>query len=523
MRYLFTTFVVLSACTGGTNLCERVTCPGDRVCEAATGRCLPGDAGTPDAGTPDAGEPDAGRTGCEPPCSAAQRCDVAANRCVQCLADSDCSCPTPACSNNFCIGRPPDDGGIKPALPSAESCAAAAPSTVPGCELPRSYRFRVNLNGNDDEQGICSARMGLGRDFVYVLRLDATYDLKVDVTPTPGSPAQPVVYIRRMPCGGQELACSDTGAASSVLLRSRTAGDYAVIVDTRDAAGGGEVEVAITLSAPTEPPNDTCLSAEPIPTDGGVVTVDLSLARNDEAVTCNMFGVDSRDVAWTFTLPATADIVARAERADPRTGVSPFIELRHLSCGPGTAKACTRPNAAGQSSLRLRSAAAGQWYLVVEAFDGGASGPVDVSVSVQPPSPPLQHDTCAAPLPLVFTDGGTFLEFEIDTSTAADDEDGTCRPGTGAEYVYRLNLVDPKRVAITASPAPGSPADPILYVRQSSCTAGVELGCSDVIDGGVAEFVSSGAGTWAPGDYFIFIDSYNDDSGPIHVTVFVGP
>ncbi len=524
MRYLLAPLLVLCGCPGPADLCSKVTCPNDRTCEESTGRCLAKDAGVTDAGQPDSGQPgpDAGAV-CPVACAAPKYCDFAAGRCVDCLTDAHCQCPTPACNAGFCVARPADDGGIKPALTPAESCATATPFTFPGCDVPRSYRFRVNLTGADDEQGVCSARMGLGRDFVYVLSLEATYDLRVDVRPTLGSPAQPVVYIRRMPCGGQELACSGSGAASSQLLRSRTKGDYAIIVDTRDQTGGGEVEVEITLSAPTQPANDTCLAAEPIPTDGGVVRADLSLATNDEALSCNGFGVDSRDVAWSFALAAPADIVVRAEPSDAGSGVAPFFELRHGSCGPGTSQACVRPNAAGLSSVRLRSAAAGAWYLIVEAFDGGAAGPVDVSVSVQPPSPPLQHDTCAAPEEIVFRDGGTFMEFDIDTTTAADDEAGPCAPGGGAEYIYRLHLLDPKRVAISAAPAPGSPANPVLYVRQGSCTAGTPFGCSDQADAGATELVSSASSTWPPGDYFIFIEAYGSATGLTHVTVSAGP
>lgn len=545
MRYLLVIFLTAAGCTGSSQLCAQVKCGAGKVCNPASGFCEAGDggvtdAGSADSGTADAGMNDAGSAGdggiaCVPACSGTQKCDPASGRCVECLTNRDCACPAPACVNGSCLTPAPSDAGLVNAPPAAESCGAARPFTFLGCTLPRSFTFRVDLSGrSDDEQGVCSAAGGQGRDLVYVLSLEATYDLDVTVTPVGAGTAEPVVYVRRMPCSGQELACTDSGGpfTAGVHLRSRTAGDYAIFVDTIDAAGGGEVEVTLTLGTPTLPGNETCLSADPIATDGGAVRADLSLASNDEPTTCNRIGVDSPDLAWRFVLGAPSDIVARVAAVTPDAGVAPYLEVREGGCGMGTVRSCVEPSAAGVAAVRLRSAPAGVYTLVVENRDAiSTAGLVDVSVLVQPPSPPLQHDTCAAPRNIVFADGGTFVELDVDTTTASDDENGTCNDPAnfgrgGPEYIYHLQLLSPRHVTITASRGASGFADPVLYIRKDACptATGIELGCSDdPVDSAAVETLTSEPNTLAPGDYYIFVESYGASVGPTHLTVSASP
>lgn len=543
MRRFLALILLMSACSGPSDPCAQVKCAVGRVCDSATGRCLLVDAGDvtdagTDAGSADAGPPDAGPSGdggisCTPACTGVTKCDPSSGQCVQCITDRDCSCPAYACVNNMCLqpAVDPDAGPLTVFPPEAESCATAQPFTFLGCTLPRAFKFRVNLSGRgDEEHGVCSAALGGGRELVYVLSLDATYDLTVSAAPVNGSGAYPLVYVRRMPCGAQELACDNKSGPfeARVHLRSRTAGDYALFIDTFDAATAGEVEVTVTLSAPTQPSNDTCLTADPLPTDGGLVRGDLSNAGNDEVASCNMLG--GPDLIWRFSLSQPGDIVARAASVNPDAGVFPIIEVHQGGCSMGSARACQAASSSGVAALRLRGADAGTYYLVVESSSTGAAGLVDVSVVVQAPSPPLQHDTCAAPLDIVFADGGTFVEYDIDTSTGSDDEEGSCNElsatgrGGGPEYVYHLRLLSPRRVVATATRGATGTADPVLYVRQTSCATGPELACSDdPIDSAAVEQVSSGMSTLPPGDYYFFVESYESSVGPTHLTISATP
>lgn len=537
MRSLACLILLVTACSPPVDVCANLICGVGQTCDPRSGLCVRIDAGNvTDSGTEDAGVPDGGGQGgggggggCTPACTGSDKCDPSSGRCVQCLDDRDCSCPAFRCVNNFCTtpAMDPDAGPLMVTPPQAESCTSAQPFSFLGCTVPRSFQFRTNLGVvMDNEQGVCSAAQGGGRDLVYVLTLEATYDLTVTVTPVNGSGAHPIVYVRRMPCAGQELACVNGGGPfqTTVHLRSRTAGDYAIFLDTLDAASGGEVEVTVTLSAPTQPSNDTCLTADPLPADGGSVRADTSIASNDEFTSCNSAG--GPELVWRLVLDRPSDIVARAVAAD--AGVSAFIQLREGDCASGPSRGCAGSGTGGVAALRARGVDAGVYYLIVES-PAVAAGAVDVSAQIQEPSPPLQHDTCAAPYDIVFADGGTFVELDVDTSTASDDHDGTCNDpaGSGAggpEYVYRLRLLSPRRVAVTASRAPGGTADPVLYMRSGSCTGTNEVGCSDdPLDSSTTEQLTSGTNTLPPGDYFIFVESYGASVGPTHLTVSATP
>jgi hypothetical protein len=429
MRALLLSSLLITACSAPTGLCDKVKCATGKVCDPVNGLCVADDAGTQDAGVDagtdagtDGGRPDAGLT-CDPTCTAPQKCDPNLGRCVSCLTNRDCACPTPVCVSGTCLAPVIDpDAGVAQPIPG-ESCVDAAPIALSGCTLPRTVTFQVDLaSRNDDDHGVCSAAGGGGRDLVYLLTIDQTYDIDVTVAPAPGSMAEPVVYVRKAPCvGGQELACFEGGGGTaSVHLKSRPAGDYAVFLDTYDAASGGLVNFTITLSAPTTPGNESCLTAELLPTDGGTVRVDLTTASDDEPTSCNTGGNDSHDVVWRFQLTSVSDVIARAAAVgNPDAGITPIIELRGDSCAPADKKACSASTAFGPVWMRVRSLPAGTYYAVLETWDGGATGPVDFSIAALPPSPPLQNDTCASPRDVVFSDGGTFTEFDIDTSGAA--------------------------------------------------------------------------------------------------------
>jgi hypothetical protein len=88
----------------GTRVCASGVCDKDGECGYANGSgpCSSGDAGTSDAGS--------GAVVCRSGHCATT--GTSANECVQCLADSDCSGPTPVCDPavHTCVGAPLDAG-----------------------------------------------------------------------------------------------------------------------------------------------------------------------------------------------------------------------------------------------------------------------------------------------------------------------------------------------------------------------------------------------------------------------------
>lgn len=213
---------LVASCSAPTKPCEGVTCSAGKVCNPLNGLCIAGDGGTANGGGTGGGGTAGGTGGgtvdagiaCTPACTGLQKCDTSTGQCVSCLSNADCACPAPLCLEGLCRGIPASDGGVVAPIPG-ESCATAAPLALPGCTLPRSATFRVDLSARaDDDHGVCSASAGGGRDLVYLLTLDATYDVDVSAAPVAGSMAEPLVYVRKAPCtGGQELACMEIGRA----------------------------------------------------------------------------------------------------------------------------------------------------------------------------------------------------------------------------------------------------------------------------------------------------------------------
>ncbi len=505
----------LAGACGTANRCDRVRCSEGLVCEAATGRCIPGD-GTGDGGT-DGGASDAG---CSPACAAPQVCDPATAICVECLTDTDCRCPTTSCTAAHACVVSTDAG----APVASEACTGAlARRTCAG-----AHAFTVNLTTvADDLVTSCGAPDGGGgRDAVYLFVLDAPADVRVTATPSPGSGAQPVVALRRGCEGGQELACKDTfGNPTSFTAKSLAAGTYAVVVDGYDAASNGLVAVTVEVLPPTLPANETCPTAEELPLDGGPVTVDVSTALDDVTLACN-FGGASPDVFYRFTLTETSDVFVTAAPLDARGDA--VLALRSGACGGGASLLCFDQAAATAETLRARALSAGTWAVALESYGATDAGAFTVTAAARPATSPPSNDTCALPRPITFEAGSNTATLTVDTWLAFDDEEGSCNPSDPRypekrpEVVYSLTLSASRTVAISAQAASGTPTDAVVYLRSGACDAdaGVELNCADSAPPSPDTFtVSLPAGT-----YYLFVEGYTEvTSGPTVVTVTLSP
>jgi hypothetical protein len=278
--FLIAAAVAAAGCTGSSNLCARVKCGDGKVCNPDNGRCVASDGGgaggaggsaggtagggATAGGSGGAGGTGGGTVGCNGACVAPQKCDTVNNRCVACLSDSDCQCDAsggiPTCVNGSCVSRAPPDGGLMVVPPAGESCSTAPAFTFRGCMLPRSFTFRASLGGHpDDEEGVCSVTGASGRDLVYRLSLEAKYDLDVTATPVGSPQVEPIIYLRKFSCSGQELACHYPGGpyTASIHAGSLDPGDYSIFIDA--FSGGGDLDVTVTLSRPSTPMNDSCL------------------------------------------------------------------------------------------------------------------------------------------------------------------------------------------------------------------------------------------------------------------------
>ncbi|MBI3185302.1 MAG: hypothetical protein HYZ28_24450 [Myxococcales bacterium] len=510
-RPLLLFLLVLGAlgCPGGKDLCARVKCEPDRECEPSTGICrlkqFAGDAGT-DAGIR-----------CEPACDGGV-CDTRTGSCVACLEDSHCACPNPSCDPQLLTCQPPPDGGSDAGV--GESCADAQPVPFAPCETKVTFIVDTSALKND-ESGSCSTSGSDGKDAVYRLALAATQDVLVTAEPLGGGDA--VVYLRRGPCAsGAELSCrDDLGQPESLRLKSLPQGDYFLVVDSFDAPSAGQVRVTVELAPPTPPPNETCATAIEVPFDGGSTAsfvVDTSLATDDHAGSCNNT-TDSREVVYRIPLAAPKDLRATA-RGLGDGGVDPVLYLHRTPCGGGSSELACDDQLTRPEVIRKLNLQAGDYFLFVEGFGPDGGGPTEVTVALSGPTPPPPNDTCQGARLISFPPGSNTVSFRVDLASALDDHQGSCNSETDSfEVVYLLSLASSKVVEITSRAADAGIADPVIYLKESPCDGGVELGCDDqLIDPeSISAFLS-------PGDYHLYVEGFGaSGSGVIDVTVRLTP
>jgi hypothetical protein len=525
--------LALAGCSSG-DLCSRVRCGSGKVCRAETGTCVAGDGGTVvvDSGTP---LPDGGAI-CNPACAAGDVCDPATLSCVACLTNTQCSCPRPVCdlTTHTCVALSADAGIVSVVPTIGETCADAQPLPFPGC-VPATA-FRVDLSPlKDDATGSCGGPTGAGHDAIFLVELDAGYDLRVTATPAPGSAAEPVTYLRLSPCDDQpsftpdraELVCSDGfGGTSSFLATSLPPGEYAIVIDAFTAGTSGPVDVTVELLAPTAPANETCQSPIFASLDGGTVSLDLAQYSDDLKGSCNGLQTNSNEAVFRVQLDAVSDFHAVVTPDDADGGADPVVYLRKSPCATGGEVRCIDQTGPGKAeSLRARSLEAGTYFLVVEGYGLSGSGAIQLSTWATDPVPPPPNDTCAAPRLVQFASGSNTVSFTADTSAGEDDDHGSCSDDTlgGRELVYRIALPTDQTLTVTAVRTAGGSADPLLYLRGGGCssTAGMELDCSDQPSGAATESISQ---FLSAGEYFLFVDSYSDESaGPTVVTVTLTP
>lgn len=501
---------LLGACGPTRSPCATVTCEDGRVCDEATGACLATDGGVTDGGT-DAGA-DGGTSACVPDCVAPQVCDTNTGRCVECLSNAYCACPTTTCSVDGLCVLPDADAGV----PSGGEACASAP-VVNTCG--QNLTFTADLGAaNDDVVSSCGNASGGGRDLLWTFRLDATFDVRVTAKASAASPAEPVVSLRANCDMDQELACSDgLGGTSSFLLKSLAPGSYTLVVDSYDASSSGRVDVTVDFLPATLPANETCATAAPLAPDTDVV-VDLSTASDDLQVSCNT-EPDSGEAVYRLELTEARDVFISATATGD---VDPVLALRNAPCATGSQVTCFDAAFGPNETLIARNLAAGTYFVIVERY-GAGTGTVTVRATLAAPSPPPLNDTCAAPRAITFQPGSNTATFTVDTSLATDATAGSCNDQPNSpEVVYSLTLPSTRVVTVSTSASGTASTDAVVYLRGTECDAtdGGELDCANAAPPAPDTFtLPLDAGT-----YWLFVEGFGPGgAGPTDVTVTLEP
>ena len=117
--------------------------------------------------------------------------------------------------------------------------------------------------------------------------------------------------------------------------------------------------------------------------------------------------------------------------------------------------------------------------------------------------------TCGCPE--LITGDGTYTGTTSGTSAHSP---STCGAGGGPEHVFSLEMTSTSWVTLETA---GTSWDTVLYVRESSCATGTEVGCDDDGGSGVESRLRV---RLAAGTYYVFLDGFSSfASGAFTLTV----
>lgn len=263
-----------------------------------------------------------------------------------------------------------------------------------------------------------------------------------------------------------------------------------------------------------------------VPVDGGVeltFTVDTSTFSNNQSGSCNSTA-GGPEAVYQLTLTQASDVTITAGRPAGNTSTDAVLFVRNSPCASGTELGCSDQAAASATErVNLTNAPAGNYFVFVEHYDvpAGAS-PTEVIVRVGAPTLPPVNDQCpgtAVSLTSGLLDGGVGESATVSVNTlgATNQYAGACAAGTFGDVVYSFTLAQPSSVRVAASAAPGSSADPIIYLQSGTCGTGPEVGCSNTT--AVTQVISNP--NLAAGTYFVVVESFSQP-GPITLTIETG-
>jgi len=291
-------------------------------------------------------------------------------------------------------------------------------------------------------------------------------------------------------CGdpATELRCV-RGAPAGLRLHQLPAGTYYVVVEG-SSSREADFTLDVSFEAPTPAPmGDNC--ANPIPiAPGDEVTGSLADKQDDLAISCGFF---FRDVVYELNLSERSDVTVEADAG----GDFMYASIRSACTDEATQLRCVSGNPA---RARLRSLAAGTYYIIAESFSGTG---YTLRVDASPPTVPVEvsgNSTCATAHRIPATGG----LFHGDTGPLLNDyETRSCGAmARSHDAAFELTLTERKRVVASTE---GSAYDTVLHRHAGACASGGEAACDD--DGG--ELSSSLLDEELdPGTYYYIVDGW---------------
>lgn len=382
--------------------------------------------------------------------------------------------------------------------PENESCELATELLPDRNELVLTADSAPNLDS------ACRSEV---RDLVYYFELDALSDVEVHAVSLDDY-GVPLISLRDAACAPleSELACRQ-GTPASLFARALAPGTYYLMVGS---IGASEIDVRLTLRAPTSPPdNEGC--SEPRVLDAGE-TLNVDLGRSADAVNPECLP-GAPDATYLLELDQPSDVLLALRLSDGDVGA---VSLAGADCSRDDRLVCALGE---QSPIRAIADAvpAGSHRVVAESALGA---PVALTAFTRPAQTAVLvgfADTCDDAV-VIPEEGGRFLG---NTANAEADYEASCDfgsgfPGGAPEQMLSLHLERERRVVFDLSQSAYST---MLVVREASSCPGPEVLRTCVP--GYVEGRSFLDRVLPAGDYWVQIDGYDRTFGNWILDVFV--
>jgi hypothetical protein len=303
--------------------------------------------------------------------------------------------------------------------------------------------------------------------------------------------------------------CSDdnerechAGMSPRLQFLALPAGTYVVRVAGVTSADVGSYSLTTQVQPAPTPTDATCvapISLDPLSTTAPTtVQGDVAGATNNIRSTCGRVGGDA---VYAFTLNQSQHLEADL------TGFSGagLTLVAASSCASPSGGTCVAADSFGNATLLQNAVPAGDYVLIVDG-GGAVSGEFSLSLTLADPIYEPSNDSCSAPIDLT---SGTDTVMG-DTRAAADNFTPSCG-AQGAQsggVVYHVNVATEQQLSLNLSAG----FNAALSVTGSPCASGAALACESGTNASVLLPVIE------PGDYYIWVDGYDTETGTFTLT-----
>ena len=266
--------------------------------------------------------------------------------------------------------------------------------------------------------------------------------------------------------------------------------------------------------------------------DGGVsaaVTVNTGPTTDAQSGTCG--GLGGNEVVLHFSLTTAKFFTARTTPIDP--GGDPVIYLRTTACAstaPADELGCRDLGIADEfEELPKTRLAAGDYWLVLDNYDGTSNGAqlVEASLTDVPTAP--ANDSCASPTPLSFSNRVATVTGDTtgaDNSSTSVTDGGASTPScsasartSGQDVVYSFTIPSGPNQTVTATATGATGYYPVLTAKAlGQCATpdfAAELGCHSELSAPGSLVLTN----LAPGPYVLWVDGAIGTAGSFTLTV----